>query len=91
MKLVQGVDSSFRPVTFVVPENLHPARRSWMMDRVCERGEIYGLPVGPVRKTDGTLTGDIGVEVPEGASVAEMVQLGSMLDYFASALTDYRN
>jgi hypothetical protein len=92
MKFILGVDAKHHPVYFVIPENMGPAAtRSYMMDHLSLRGEIYGLPVGPVRTADGQLTGDVGVELPAGASITTLMQLGAILDLFATSLTEYRN
>lgn len=92
MKIIDGVDQNFRPVCYLVPENIaFPNKRTYMMERATERGEICGLPIGLVRNADGLLTGDVGVELPTDVSMDVLWVLGSTLDHYASALSDYAN
>ncbi len=90
MKVIYGVDRHHRPACWLVPENIVSRhKRSFMMDRASRRGEICGFPVSPVRNADGLLTGDVGVELPMGLSLDELVFLGSTLDGYASQMSEY--
>ena len=92
MKLVYGVDACESPVYYVVPENLlHPKRRSLFISKGREEGEIYGFPMRPVRGFNGAYTGDYGLEVPAATTLDDLLVIGSIMDYFASALTEYPN
>ena len=92
MKIIDGVDQYFRPVCYLVPENIaYPKKRTFMMERATARGEICGLPIGLVRNADGHLTGDVGVELPLDLDMDVIWALGSTLDHYASQMSDYAN